>query len=771
MTYRDRMDIMRNAVRNKFPPDSEANRWCWFIDMDESFAIFELDGWADTGFENGYYRIGYTRSADETVTLAESPEKVKQVTNYVTESARLVGRVLEAKGTSDTGERIYRMQVIEAGRSLNANHYPLGVLQAAAPLYDGAKVYNRHRTDAEFTTGTVEGLVGYLRDSAPTATGVEADLHVFASATAIIEALDASLRNQTAGVEPLIGMSHDVLVKFRPITFEGRTEREATEIARVLSADVVADPAAGGRAIRVVANNNDVTNPTIPKEGESMNLKQLLALLREADTAKRAELLKEHATVITDAGMTEADILAIVTPAPTPKPTTTETAPTPAPVATKVEEAEVLHASTSVMGRILIDGASSKLSENGKKLVVRMIGEKFTEARLLEAVEFAEGIDFPDPSVPIKVTVEETDKKIARLDASMEGDYRKGYRSLKAAYIDITGANPRDTLGEDFNRRILAECVRFTQGGHARESIDSTSWGQVLGDSITRRLLKMYANDNRVQQAMSIVNEVPITDFRTQRRTRMGGYGTLPTVLEGAPYQPLTSPVDEEATYAPTKRGGTEDITIETITNDDLGAVARIPRELNNAAAETLHLFVFTFLTGNGLIYDSVALFDAAGHGTNTVAGALTNATLTAGRINMMKQTKYGAGTVRLGAANTPRFLIVPPDLVETGFQLTQSAVAVPASGSVSDMPNMQTDLSLIVVASLADTNDWFLVADPNQVDGLELGFLGGPDPQIYVQADPTVGSVFDADKVTYKIRHVYGGAVVDYRPFFRGTA
>jgi hypothetical protein len=30
---------------------------------------------------------------------------------------------------------------------------------------------------------------------------------------------------------------------------------------------------------------------------------------------------------------------------------------------------------------------------------------------------------------------------------------------------------------------------------------------------------------------------------------------------------------------------------------------------------------------------------------------------------------------------------------------------------------------------------------------------------------------MFDADKVTYKIRHIYSGAVLDYRAFYRGNS
>lgn len=92
-----------------------------------------------------------------------------------------------------------------------------------------------------------------------------------------------------------------------------------------------------------------------------------------------------------------------------------------------------------------------------------------------------------------------------------------------------------------------------------------------------------------------VVNVVPLSDFRMQHRTRWGGYGDLPSVAEGADYQPLTSPTDEEATYKAGKKGGTEDVTLEMIKNDDVGAIRRIPTKLSRAAKRTLAKFVFDF--------------------------------------------------------------------------------------------------------------------------------------------------------------------------------
>jgi hypothetical protein len=45
----------------------------------------------------------------------------------------------------------------------------------------------------------------------------------------------------------------------------------------------------------------------------------------------------------------------------------------------------------------------------------------------------------------------------------------------------------------------------------------------------------------------------------------------------------------------------------------------------------------------------------------------------------------------------------------------------------------------------------------------------GREDPELFVQDMPNVGSMFNNDQLTYKIRHIYGGAVMDFRPFAAG--
>jgi hypothetical protein len=375
------------------------------------------------------------------------------------------------------------------------------------------------------------------------------------------------------------------------------------------------------------------------------------------------------------------------------------------------------------------------------------------------------------PTVTVQVAQESLDKKKAALDAFFAGDFSKGYRSFRGAWADITGFRGNGGLDlADVNARIVRES--FGSGFHsserATESLTSSSWDVILGDSITRRMVAAYAHPSLTNWKQIVSSILPVNDFRTQRIDRLGGYGVLPAVNQGQPYQPLTSPADEEVTYAITKRGGTEDLTLEMIANDDVRAISNIPGRLGLAAARTLHNFVWDFFSTNPTIYDSVALFHAT-H-ANTTAVALSQSNLSSLRQKMRDQTAYGDTSDILSLV--PRFLVVPNELEELAFQLVTSAVAVPSTpAGPTDTPNIHQGMSHVVVDYLTDANDWFVVADPTMCPTIEVGFYQGrQDPELFTQSDQTVGSMFNSDKLTYKIRHIYSGAVLDYRGLQRGT-
>jgi peptidoglycan hydrolase-like protein with peptidoglycan-binding domain len=788
-TFDEIRDLVRDALTARIKAASGVfYTYVYIADLTDAAVIYTC---AD---DDDLMQCSYVVGTDESVTLGEPVEVVRTYAPAATarsappedgpddgeeamESVRVAGRVVEALGTDDAGGRVYRVRIIAYGDSKNGRRYPEAVMREAVSLYEGAKAYDHHRTLEELQSSTLTGLVGHYRDVAAETDGVYGDLHLLPSATHAAEALDASLSTQDANLPPVVGISHDVQCHFRPIVDGGRRLQEAVQVVSVDSADIVAKPSAGGKAIRAVAGGN----PTTEEESDVPTLADLAALAKEA----------------TDEALAAAGLSRVpskTTESTTPPPTTLQRA-TEGPGAESAREAE--QPKTSFLGKLMVQ---QKVADAGLPVAVTesllaelpdRITESDVDARVASLKSALGILERPGlvPTVTATVTQEAHDKKVAALDAFFNQDFSKGYRSFKEAWADFTGYRPA-AWGEDINKKIMRESIseydsdgRVAGGERTTESLSASSWNLVLGDSITRRLVAEYHQPNLMTWRQIVSSVVPINDFRTQRIDRIGGYGTLPGVNQGAPYQPLTSPTNEEVTYAITKRGGTEDVTLEMIANDDVRAISRIPTKLGLAAANTLYQFVWNFLVTNPNIYDSTALFTGTGAHANFVnnaAGtALSQSALSAGRLLMRSQTAYGDAQQFI--APTPRTLVVVNDIEELAWQLVTSAVALPTpagtppdSTGAANTPNLHQGLNLVVldyVLNATSTTAWWLAADPNMTPTIEVGFYQGrEDPELFTQSDPTVGSVFNADKVTYKIRHIYSGAVLDYRGLVKGN-
>ena len=358
----------------------------------------------------------------------------------------------------------------------------------------------------------------------------------------------------------------------------------------------------------------------------------------------------------------------------------------------------------------------------------------------------------------------EGEKALKLLEDVIEGKKH----SIKEAYIKFTG----DTKVTG----LLRECKGR---GKARitESLTTSDWAEALGDTLRRKLIKEYKVSGLDDWRKIVSDIVPLPDFRSQHWIRLGGYGELPSVGEGATYTELTSPTDEEVTLSPSKKGGLESVTIEMIKNDDILAIRQIPKRLARAAAQALYNAIFDdILKDNATIYDSKALFHSS-H-SNLGTSALSATSYMATRKAMAQQTAYGNSEEYLNLY--PKYLIVPVDLEDTAFKLCHSPVYVNAAAyytggdaaEAATTPNIipqkfKTDY--IVVPRWSDTNDWIAVADPNMCPTIVVGFLDGKEePEIFIQDQPSVGSLFYADKIVYKIRHIWGVAVFDYRPFYK---
>ncbi|MFG1402340.1 phage major capsid protein [Xanthobacter sediminis] len=319
-------------------------------------------------------------------------------------------------------------------------------------------------------------------------------------------------------------------------------------------------------------------------------------------------------------------------------------------------------------------------------------------------------------------------------------------RSIRECYVTIIG--DKEVTGRP------ARANRFT------EALNSTAFPEVLGDAMQRRMLADYRNPGIYDVWRDLANIVPVGDFREQNRVRYGGYGDLPIVAEAGPYAPVDSPTDEKAAYKVAKRGGTETVTLEMIKNDDVGAVTQVPIRMSRAAKRTLSKFVLDFLRLNTAIYDGKALFHTD-HG-NLGSAALAAPAIAAARI-AMKAQKEKDSAEPLGIP--PRFLWVPDALEQTAFDLFRLGT----NNEANFIQSLQWQIR--PVWYWADTNDWCLPADKGDIPSVEIGFLHGKEePEIFIQDNKNAGSLFTNDVITYKIRHIYGGTVTDFRDLYKAV-
>ena len=100
---------------------------------------------------------------------------------------------------------------------------------------------------------------------------------------------------------------------------------------------------------------------------------------------------------------------------------------------------------------------------------------------------------------------------------------------------------------------------------------------------------------------------------------------------------------------------------------------------------------------------------------------------------------------------------------------VTKSA-GIPGSAN-NDINPMLGYVTPIVSPQLSNATHWYFACDPNVVDTIEIGFVGGQvNPALFIQDQPLFGLNFTQDVVSYKVRHEYGAAVIDYRGLYQGN-
>lgn len=728
--FKSIIDLVRGSLAKQLYP-AQQDAWVHVEAIYPDRVVIEKDG--------KKIQFSYTISQDNTVSFGEGVQVIETYEPIVSikEAAPVHhGVFLEAQGEADSGR--WLIKVIESGLSLNKKLYTDVVLRESATRFNGARV---------FVKGDIEHLKGEGKDfrqlegALSDAQFIEASNDEPGYIQAVFSFIDPN--SETAikvreafarNMSDLFGFSVDADGKGVNRSKAGMKYVEPKSITKVNSVDLIVTPGAGGKLIRMVES----FNPNM--ETDTMWKQRIYqAVMLAAPNKLAGKSIDEVTDDELDVAFREAF---------DGSSQSTGTSNEDFQEQIRMVEARSNMRST-IAGCNLPQAAKDKLlgdfntrtSFVDSDVATAITGEREYLARFTESghvnLNFDEAARVEDRSV----------RMAGMLDAFFDPSHaeHRNVISIREAYIEITGDTRVTGQVRNCDRVKMREALGDI---NMREAVDSSTFAQVLGDAITRRMQAIYVGQSDAQAWRRVCITGRVSDFRTQRATRVGGYGNLQVVAEKDPYPALGTPGDDEATWAVAKRGGTEEVTFEAIKNDDVRLLSRIPQELSLAAQLTLNEFVFDFFRTNPVSWDGVALYHATHN--NLFANAFSGAEYKAHRLAMQKQTRAGSGK-RL--ANAPALLLVP-------FELQDSSYDAFVRGTNNDKTFVQ-DLNpeIITVDYWTDATDWVTLADPNKFPVLEIDFLDGQqEPELFVQDNPTSGSLFTNDVITYKIRHIYGG-------------
>lgn len=347
---------------------------------------------------------------------------------------------------------------------------------------------------------------------------------------------------------------------------------------------------------------------------------------------------------------------------------------------------------------------------------------------------------------------------LARCNPSikLEDDARefRGMRLIDMAResVEMAGGNARGMTPQEIARAALG-CDRTAVRAAGMHT--TSDFPILLGSTVNRTLRDAYALAPQTWRPLG--RQTTVSDFREVSRVALGDIAALEKVNEHGEYK-YGSLGEEGAPLKVGKFGKIIAITWESIVNDDLSAMTRIPQALGAAAAQTESDVVWNLLLGNPTFIDGENVYSTAHGNVAASGGAINTTTLAAARAAMRKQKSKAGHFLNLG----PEYLVVGPDKELEAYQFTSSNYVPAKNADINDSRN--ASLQVIVDARITG-NQWYLYAAPGLVDTFEYAYLEGEQG---VFTETREG--FEVDGMEIKARLVFGAAWIDYRGAYKNA-
>jgi len=330
---------------------------------------------------------------------------------------------------------------------------------------------------------------------------------------------------------------------------------------------------------------------------------------------------------------------------------------------------------------------------------------------------------------------------------------------------------------------LVAEVTTGRKPMHRlQEAMSTSDFPLLFGDIIDRSMLGRYTEWPTIWS--KITKRGLVRDFRTKRQFTMdGAEAVLTQVPQGTEY-PEAALTENKYDYSISKYGRRVPFMWEVFINDDLDALRDTPNSLAKAARMSEERFATELYVDN--TGPDATFFSSGNSNRITTGGAGLDVTkLTSALKVLWAQTDKDGNPIYVGKVR----LVVPPALGVTAMNIANATQILGGTGGGALNANDALQVGnwtsnyiaeviinpwLPIVDTVTGNTAWYLFADPGVGrPAMEMGFLAGHEtPELFMKSPNAVriggglvgaeeGS-FETDGIDYKVRHCFGGGLLD---------
>lgn len=332
------------------------------------------------------------------------------------------------------------------------------------------------------------------------------------------------------------------------------------------------------------------------------------------------------------------------------------------------------------------------------------------------------------------------------------------FKDLRDAYIHFTG-DP-DVSGAFYPQKVSA-------GLRACQDFSTSSFPLALGNALNRVLTSEYKGIP-LREDVLISQRNSVRDFRKISSVSIGYFNDIEEVdPDTGDYQDFAPSTDDRTQYALRHTGVITWVTRKMIINDDIGLISRIMKRVARAARRTHARYVWSFFYNNAPCPDGIPWFHEDHGNLSTPPFTISSVANIISSIAFMKEPGPSQEYLGIDLESFKWNLVVPMQSFSIALGMNQAPYDPSSSNldSIYHLFGMRNQRIITPPFTGSLQFRWAIIRDKDEVPIIEMSYLNGKvEPEFILSDGPTDERVFISDKLGYKIRHEYGGVLLDYR-------